>query len=172
MPQNQVQDNGAVGTQSGAATVTIPAAVPMLQLRGAVEDQLQAHTRESKTSAQRQRSKVRWKEDVVDNEHMNKKKSKVCCIFHPQQNFEDMDGESCEHDCHDDSSSSSSSSSESESESSKGMDMESRRKARKERRHLKLQQKRSSSPNAYEVQPDYSQLRDRYTGAGENNVPN
>ncbi|KAL4437506.1 hypothetical protein ABPG77_003487 [Micractinium sp. CCAP 211/92] len=44
---------------------------------------------------------VRWAEDVVDNEFMNKKKSKKCCIFHRQRQFgewsdeEDSDAE-CE----------------------------------------------------------------------------
>lgn len=52
------------------------------------------------------RPQVRWEDDVVDNEHLNKKKSKVCCIFHPQREF----GESS------DESSSSSSSDESESD--------------------------------------------------------
>ncbi|MFC1451419.1 PPP1R11/YPI1 family protein, partial [Bacillus cereus] len=33
------------------------------------------------------KQRVRWKEDVVDNEHMNKKKSKICCIFHPHREF-------------------------------------------------------------------------------------
>ncbi|KAK9807372.1 hypothetical protein WJX73_008334 [Symbiochloris irregularis] len=33
---------------------------------------------------------VRWSEDVVDNEHMNKKSSKQCCIFHKQRAFGDF----------------------------------------------------------------------------------
>ncbi|KAL3138780.1 hypothetical protein ABBQ32_005623 [Trebouxia sp. C0010 RCD-2024] len=46
---------------------------------------------------------VRWSEDVVDNEFMNKKKSKKCCIFHKQKSFgdwsdDDSDGECT--DCH------------------------------------------------------------------------
>lgn len=42
---------------------------------------------------------MRWAEDVVDNEFMNKKKSKKCCIFHRQRQFgewsddEDSDAE-------------------------------------------------------------------------------
>jgi protein phosphatase 1 regulatory subunit 11 len=27
--------------------------------------------------------RVTWKEDTVDNEHANKRKSNICCIFHP-----------------------------------------------------------------------------------------
>lgn len=30
----------------------------------------------------RRRKRVTWTEDTVDNEHMNKKSSKVCCIHH------------------------------------------------------------------------------------------
>ncbi|SCU78247.1 LAME_0A03862g1_1 [Lachancea meyersii CBS 8951] len=150
----------------GGSSVAIAEPVPVLQLRGAANNQ---QTRELKGD---QRSKVHWKEDVVDNEHMDKKKSKICCIFHPQQHFENPEGHECDHSCHDDhsdssSSSSSSSSSESEAENAKGLDLESRRRARKQRRHCKLQQKRSTSPNAYEIQPDYSKFRDRYAKAGD-----
>lgn len=52
-----------------------------------------------------ERPQVRWTEDVIDNEHMNKKKSKVCCIFHKQRVFGESSSES-----------SSSSSSESDSD--------------------------------------------------------
>ncbi|KAK9837945.1 hypothetical protein WJX74_008227 [Apatococcus lobatus] len=50
----------------------------------------------------RSRKAVKWAEDVVDNEEMNKKKSKKCCIFHAQQKFGqwnddlDSDDETCE----------------------------------------------------------------------------
>lgn len=30
----------------------------------------------------KRRKKVTWTEDTVDNEHMNRRSSKVCCIFH------------------------------------------------------------------------------------------
>ncbi|KAH8583273.1 uncharacterized protein ELE39_003479 [Cryptosporidium sp. chipmunk genotype I] len=54
---------------------------------------------------------VTWDESAVDNEMMNKKRSKKCCIFHKRKNF----GES----------SSSESESESESESDRESDRES-----------------------------------------------
>ncbi|KAI9671800.1 MAG: hypothetical protein M1831_003328 [Alyxoria varia] len=50
----------------------IPAG-PTLRLRGA-----DSNTRER---GERNR-RVQWAEDVVDNEGMGKKKSKVCCIYH------------------------------------------------------------------------------------------
>ncbi|KAI9028680.1 phosphatase inhibitor-domain-containing protein [Hyaloraphidium curvatum] len=31
--------------------------------------------------------RVQWDENVVDNEKLNRKKSKVCCIFHPNRAF-------------------------------------------------------------------------------------
>ncbi|KAJ1964588.1 Type 1 phosphatases regulator ypi1 [Dipsacomyces acuminosporus] len=46
----------------------------------------------------RGRAQVRWTEDTVDNEHMNKKKSKVCCIFRKQRMFGESDSES-DSDC-------------------------------------------------------------------------
>ncbi|XP_015591753.1 E3 ubiquitin-protein ligase PPP1R11 [Cephus cinctus] len=47
--------------------------------------------------------KVQWTQGTVDNEHMNKKKSKCCCIYEKPKSFgesssEDSDDE-CEH-CH------------------------------------------------------------------------
>ncbi|XP_012262577.1 protein phosphatase 1 regulatory subunit INH3 [Athalia rosae] len=47
--------------------------------------------------------KVQWTQGTVDNEHMNKKKSKCCCIYEKPKDFgesssEESDDE-CEH-CH------------------------------------------------------------------------
>lgn len=39
----------------------------------------------------RRRKKVTWSEDTVDNEHMNKKSSKVCCIHNSKA------GTGCKH---------------------------------------------------------------------------
>ncbi|CDF90935.1 related to Type 1 phosphatases regulator YPI1 [Zygosaccharomyces bailii ISA1307] len=131
-------------------TINVERAPPLLQLRASQEQgEGQNHGQDARPS----RPSVRWESDVVDNEHMNKKKTKICCIFHPQQNFDD------ECDCpsdHDNDSSSSSSSSSSGSDEEKGLNFEQRREKRVARRHRKLNQKRSESPNAYEVQPDYT----------------
>ena len=32
-----------------------------------------------------QKKRVTWHESVIDNEHMNKRKSNKCCIFHKNQ---------------------------------------------------------------------------------------
>lgn len=39
-------------------------------------------------------NRVHWTEEVVDNEHMDRKKLKICCIFHPQREFGESDSES------------------------------------------------------------------------------
>jgi hypothetical protein len=36
---------------------------------------------------------VTWHDDVVDNEHMNKKSSKACCIFHKPRSFGESDSD-------------------------------------------------------------------------------
>ncbi|XP_003741796.1 E3 ubiquitin-protein ligase PPP1R11-like [Galendromus occidentalis] len=46
--------------------------------------------------------RVGWSTDVVDNEHLNKKKSKCCCIYTKPRQFgesssEDEDEKDCEH---------------------------------------------------------------------------
>ena len=41
--------------------------------------------------------KVTWSEDTVDNEHMHKKKSNICCIYHrPKLSPDDPDTSSCD----------------------------------------------------------------------------
>lgn len=47
------------------------------------------------------RRRVVWREDTVDNEHMNKKKSKCCCIYEKPKVFaessSESDGDDCDH---------------------------------------------------------------------------
>jgi protein phosphatase 1 regulatory subunit 11 len=47
-------------------------------------------------------SRVRWTEETIDNEHLNKKKSKCCCIYakphDPQSNKDDQITENNEFD--------------------------------------------------------------------------
>ncbi|OMJ13415.1 Type 1 phosphatases regulator YPI1 [Smittium culicis] len=58
------------------------------------------HQQESESSHQEyKRPKVRWAEDTVDNEHMGKKKSKVCCIFKKQRNWDESDTEDSDSSC-------------------------------------------------------------------------
>lgn len=81
----------------------------------------------------RQGRHVQWTEETVDNEHMNLKKSKICCIFHPKKEFDESSDES-------DYSSSSSSSSSSDDDDD--VDCNCRHKHHHKRR-----------PNAYERMP-------------------
>ena len=37
--------------------------------------------------------KVHWDPEVIDNEHLGRKKSKCCCIFHPSSIPDAMDAE-------------------------------------------------------------------------------
>lgn len=143
--------SGRRGNQevSHSQTINVEAPPPLLQLR-AQEGNQEGQSQVQNTRLPR--PSVRWQSDVIDNENMNKKKTKICCIFHPQQNFDDECDCPSDHD--DDPSSSSSSSSESDEE--QGLNFEQRRERRVARRHRKLNQKRSESPNAYEVQPDYT----------------
>ncbi len=46
-----------------------------------------AHHPGPDSAAQPPPTTVRWSQDVVDNEHMNKKKSKKCCIYHKPRVF-------------------------------------------------------------------------------------
>ncbi|KAJ2800657.1 Type 1 phosphatases regulator ypi1 [Coemansia sp. 'formosensis'] len=85
--------------ESGASPATSVPAEGMLRLRGessrhpSTEEQL-ATPAPTPTVAGGPR--VQWAEDTVDNEHMNRKKSKVCCIFRRQRQFDESDSdESC-----------------------------------------------------------------------------
>jgi len=43
--------------------------------------------------------RVQWTEDTVDNEHMNKKKSKCCCIYKKPLKFGESESEDSDSDC-------------------------------------------------------------------------
>ncbi|XP_046398416.1 type 1 phosphatases regulator ypi1-like isoform X2 [Ischnura elegans] len=40
------------------------------------------------------KKKVQWESGTVDNEHMNKKKSKCCCIYHKPREFDESSSDS------------------------------------------------------------------------------
>ena len=42
--------------------------------------------------------KVIWDEDVVNNEHMNKKSSNRCCIFHKARRYDESDSSESDSD--------------------------------------------------------------------------
>ncbi|OBA20376.1 hypothetical protein METBIDRAFT_14312, partial [Metschnikowia bicuspidata var. bicuspidata NRRL YB-4993] len=100
---------------------------------------------------------VRWTTDVVDNEHLNKKKLKICCIFHPQREFGESSDESLG----------------SSSESSDSSDDEANEHQKEEqspqnggggidhqahccgKHKVKKRKNKPATPNAYEKQPQY-----------------
>jgi len=71
------------GQRPQVATTTQTQAV--LHLRGATREQ------EGVTATGR---RIQWAEDVVDNEGMGKKKSKVCCIYHAPKGIDESSDES------------------------------------------------------------------------------
>lgn len=109
------------------------------------------------------RRHIQWAEDVVDNEGMGKKSSKVCCIYHKPHEPGHSDSE-------DDSSSSSG-----ESGSDDGPDLSRAQKAggkgkgRRKQGHGHGEEnddkgkgkERRPSPNAYERQPHHKVRQDR-----------
>lgn len=106
------------GSASQTTTTTAP---PILKLR----------------AQERQARDVSWDEGVIDNEHLNRNKTKICCIFHPSA------GNCDEED--------SSSSSDSSSDSSDNDENDKNNRIPR----TSDSNKKKSKPNAYEVQPHY-----------------
>ena len=44
------------------------------------------------------KSQVKWTQDTVNNEHMMKKSSKLCCIYHKSKKFGESDSDESETD--------------------------------------------------------------------------
>lgn len=128
---------------SGTQTTTIDAQ-PVLHLRPCEDE---------KDGKKKSKSKVRWTEDVVDNEHMNKKKTKICCIFHPQREF----GESSDSESSSDSSDSSDSSGD-EAPNNPDTPLSHGHDHHHDDEHghvCKHRKNKQVGPNAYEKQPTY-----------------
>ncbi|GMM52504.1 hypothetical protein DASB73_034670 [Starmerella bacillaris] len=95
--------------QSNRSETTTTEEQQYIRLVGSPEREIAETTQQgAEINNTRDRPQVTWTEDTIDNEHMNKQKSKICCIFHPKTEF----GESEEEE-----SLSESSSSESDSDS-------------------------------------------------------
>lgn len=123
----------------------------VLRLRGAHEV--------SETGTPRLRRRITWAEDVIDNEGLGRKSSKVCCIYHKAREF----GESSSEDDSSSDDSSDSDGSGSDSPDDGGARMSGNRRGRKsdhghkhgdDCNHNKA--KRKPSPNAYEKMPKYN----------------
>ncbi|KAI7868496.1 phosphatase inhibitor-domain-containing protein [Spinellus fusiger] len=95
-------------------------------------------------SIQRPRA-IQWDESVVDNEHMNKKKSKICCIYHrPHAIGESSESESSDSDSNSDS-----------SNDDRARPSHSHHHHHSHHDKKKKKNPRHVSPNAYERQPVY-----------------
>ncbi|XP_037958375.1 E3 ubiquitin-protein ligase PPP1R11-like [Teleopsis dalmanni] len=68
------------------------------QLVGEEEVQAQPPVLRLRLKKPKSKRSVAWREDTVDNEHANKKKSKCCCIFRKQHEFGESSSES-DDDC-------------------------------------------------------------------------
>nr|POF10136.1 type 1 phosphatases regulator ypi1 [Quercus suber] len=125
--------NATHGSQTIVHTPAGPADTPSATLRLRAEPQENSH--------------VRWATDVVDNEGMGKKSSKVCCIYHKPKEPGDSDSDS--------DSSSSEDGSESEPDLSRAQKAGGGRGGRRARSHGGKGKgtERKPSPNAYERQP-------------------
>ncbi|EON68850.1 hypothetical protein W97_08108 [Coniosporium apollinis CBS 100218] len=107
---------------------------------------------------------IQWAEDVIDNEGMGKKSSKVCCIYHKPHGVDESSGS-------DSSDSSSDNDSDSEPDNSTARPVGGSRRGRKGHHHHEhgdghgdgcgggkgkgKGKARKRSPNAYEKQPKY-----------------
>eukprot|EP00116_Pleurobrachia_bachei_P017286 sb/3477548/ len=88
----QQQQQKSEQESSGSATVTVTAPDP-----ASSSEVPQARVVLKKKNKPRG---VQWDESTaIDNEHMNKKSSKVCCIYHKPKEFGESDSED---DCHHD----------------------------------------------------------------------
>lgn len=142
--------------QSGIASRTqvIEPSNNVLRLRPTEEQQPQQQDdapssvlKKTKSKSKQKKPKVRWTQDVVDNEHMNKKKTKICCIFHPQRSFDEEEAHDHDHGGH----GCPSSSSDSSSDESDASDGESERVANGGEKS----KNGAGNVNAYEYQPKY-----------------
>ncbi|EXJ76994.1 hypothetical protein A1O3_10151 [Capronia epimyces CBS 606.96] len=134
----------------------------VLRLRG-------AHDASGSSTTRAHRRRIAWAEDVVDNEGMGRKSSKVCCIYHKAREFGESSSE--------DDSSSDSDSGDSDAGGSDGPEdgrarLSGNRRGRKHDHghqhgddcdHGKDKAARKPSPNAYERMPKYNTKREDTT---------
>lgn len=130
------QPTSASQTQTLQTPQEGPAPSATLRLRGV-----------SPATAEASEPRVRWAEDVVDNEGLGKKSSKVCCIYHkPKEDGASSDDSS-------DSSSSDDEGQDSEPDLSRAQAAGGKRGGGKGKG--KGRAHRQPSPNAYERQPKH-----------------
>ncbi|KAJ9651566.1 Type 1 phosphatases regulator ypi1 [Neophaeococcomyces mojaviensis] len=140
----------------------------VLRLRGAriphQRSQSAEQTQEQQPATRRRT--IQWAEDVIDNEGLGRKKSKVCCIFHKTREFGESSSEEDSDSSSSDSDASSGPSDDGAARPVGGNNRRARRKGRGRKHdhgddcdgHAHGHQpadKRKPSPNAYEKMPKY-----------------
>jgi len=132
----------------------------VLRLRG-------AHEATTSNTVRGHRRRITWAEDVIDNEGLGRKSSKVCCIYHKTREFGES---SSEDDSSSDSDSSDSDAAGSDSADDGGARMGGNKRGRKHEHahhhgddcgHGKGKGRRKPSPNAYEKVPKYNTRQDK-----------
>ncbi|KAL5525569.1 hypothetical protein ACEPAG_6905 [Sanghuangporus baumii] len=88
----------------GSRTIVLRDSQPREEEEEPTVGVLQLHAT-SRPRTQGRPSRVTWTEDVVDNEHMGKKKTKICCIFHKQKRYDESSSSDSDSDSGSDSSS-------------------------------------------------------------------
>ncbi|KAF9155046.1 Type 1 phosphatases regulator ypi1 [Linnemannia schmuckeri] len=83
---------GGQTVSHGSRTITINATEA--EEEGSADEDDHAHGVLSLTGEPSTERRVQWDDDVIDNEHLNKKKSKICCIFKRQKEFDESSDES------------------------------------------------------------------------------
>lgn len=156
--------SGTATPAEGSATTTITSApaqpLPeglVLRLRGAHSPSPSTTSEGTTDQPTGSRRRIQWAEDVVDNEGLGRKKSKVCCIFHKSLEV----GESSSEDDSSDSDSGGSSSDTGEARMVGGRKGRQRKGKKHDPEHGEDcghghgDEKRKPSPNAYERMPKY-----------------
>ncbi|KAI0696941.1 phosphatase inhibitor-domain-containing protein [Cytidiella melzeri] len=90
----------------GSRTLTILDSQPRDEATGSSEEDASVGTlrlRGAPRTRDRNRPRVVWREDVVDNEHAGKKSSKICCIYHKPKRFDESSSEESSSDSDSDS---------------------------------------------------------------------
>eukprot|EP01112_Ceratiomyxa_fruticulosa_P012722 TRINITY_DN353_c0_g1_i7.p1 TRINITY_DN353_c0_g1~~TRINITY_DN353_c0_g1_i7.p1 ORF type:complete len:109 (-),score=27.95 TRINITY_DN353_c0_g1_i7:293-619(-) len=78
-------------TSSSSSTSTV---TKTLKKEEKKESSPETHSVTLKLKKDTKAKRVVWTDDVVDNEFMNKKKSKKCCIYHKPKKFGESDSDS------------------------------------------------------------------------------
>jgi len=137
---------------AGSSTSTVPASSGSQTITATSSSGPSATLRLRAEPSPTPSRRIQWAEDVVDNEGMGKKSSKVCCIYHKPTEPGDSDSDS---DC----SSSSDSDSDNEPDLSRahraGSSGRRGRKGGEDAGGNGKGPERKPSPNAYERQPKH-----------------